>query len=194
MQTRGIVPENNKKEVVYMKKLLAICMMLSLLLGLSLAAYGAEKMKEYPAGEEKALNKMKIAAVYLKPIDMEPRGHDLPASQADIHLEADIHALKGNPNGFGAGEWIPYLSINYTLVNVDTGETKKGTFMPMVAKDGPHYGSNIKMMGAGNYKATYTIENPEKQGFGRHTDAVSGVGKWFQPFSVEFTFKYVPIK
>ncbi len=169
-------------------------MVLGLLSGISQMANGAEKIKEYPIGEEKEINRMKIAAVYLKPIDMEPRGMDLPASQADIHLEADIHATKGNPNGFGAGEWIPFLKVDYTLVNLDTGESKAGTFMPMVAKDGPHYGSNIKMMGAGNYKLTYAIEPPSKQGFGRHTDAATGVGKWFQPFSVEFKFKYVPIK
>lgn len=177
-----------------MKKVLAICMAMAMLVGISAMAYGAEKMKEYPAGEEKVLNKMKIAAVYLKPIDMEPRGTDLPASQADIHLEADIHATQGNPNGFGAGEWIPYLTITYKLDNLDTGQSKTGKFMPMVAKDGPHYGANIKMMGVGNYKVTYTIEPPSKQGFGRHTDETSGVGKWFQPFTVDYTFKYVPIK
>lgn len=176
-----------------MKKLLIISAMVGLLSGFASLA-SAEKMKEYPAGDEKVLNKMKIAAVYLKPIDMEPRGTDLPASQADIHLEADIHATKGNPNGFGAGEWIPYLTIGYKLDNLDTGESKSGKFMPMVAKDGPHYGANIKMMGAGNYKVTYTIESPEKQGFGRHTDKSSGVGKWFQPFTVDYKFKYVPIK
>lgn len=164
-----------------------------LLTALAPAAH-AEKMKEYPAGEEKVINKMKIGAVYLKPIDMEPRGTDMPASQADVHLEADIHATKGNLNGFGAGEWIPYLTIAYKLDNLDTGASRTGKFMPMVAKDGPHYGSNIKMMGAGNYKVVYTIESPEKQGFGRHTDRLSGVGKWFQPFDVEFTFKYLPIK
>jgi hypothetical protein len=194
MQTRALYREINSKEVVYVKKLISGCMVWGLLLGLSLTAYGAEKMKEYPAGEEKVLNRMKIAAVYLKPINMEPMGIDLPASQADIHLEADIHATKGNPNGFGAGEWIPYLTVTYKLENLDTRQSRTGKFMPMVAKDGPHYGSNIKMMGPGNYKVTYTIESPEKQGFGRHTDAATGVGKWFQPFTVDFTFKYVPLK
>jgi uncharacterized protein involved in high-affinity Fe2+ transport len=177
-----------------MKRLIGIMMVLGLLAGIAQIADAAAKMKEYPIGEEKKMNHMKIAAVYLKPIDMEPRGQDLPASQADIHLEADIHATKGNPNGFGAGEWIPYLMVTYQIQNVDTGESKTGKFMPMVAKDGPHYGGNIKMMGAGNYKVIYTIENPEKQGFGRHTDEATGVGKWFQPFSVEYKFKYVPIK
>ncbi|HBA89767.1 MAG TPA: iron transporter [Geobacter sp.] len=177
-----------------MKKFIATCAMVGMLTGIAALASGAEKMKEYPAGEEKLVNKMKIAAVYLKPIDMEPRGTDLPASQADVHLEADIHATKGNPNGFGAGEWIPYLTITYKLDNLDTGASKTGKFMPMVAKDGPHYGGNVKMMGAGNYKVTFTIESPEKQGFGRHTDKSSGVGKWFQPFNVDYKFKYVPIK
>jgi hypothetical protein len=177
-----------------MKKLMPVTMMLGLLLGFSLVVHGAVLFKEYPAGEEKVINHMKIAAVYLEPIDMEPRGIDLPASQADIHLEADIHATRGNPNGFGAGEWIPYLTVTYRLENLDTGEVKTGTFMPMVAKDGPHYGSNLKMMGPGNYKLTYTIDPPSKQGFGRHTDEATGVGKWFQPFSVDFRFEYVPIK
>lgn len=177
-----------------MKKFLAVCAMVGLLSGFAVMAH-AEKIKEYPIDSVgKNINGLNVAAVYLLPIDMEPRGTDLPASQADIHLEADIHAIPGNRNGFGAGEWIPYLTVGYKLENLDTGAKKEGKFMPMVAKDGPHYGSNIKMMGAGNYKVAFTVESPAKQGFGRHTDAASGVGKWFQPFTVEYKFKYVPIK
>ena len=81
----------------------------------------ANAFQEYPIGEAVTMNEMEIAAVYLKPIDMEPRGMGLPAAKSDIHLEADIHAVKGNKNGFGDGEWMPYLTINYTLVNADTG-------------------------------------------------------------------------
>jgi len=158
------------------------------------APVAAQEFKEYPIGEPKTLNKMEIAAVYLDPIDMEPRGNDLPASQADIHLEADIHAENGNPSGFGGGEWVPYLTVSYRLENKDTGRVLNGTLMPMVAKDGPHYGANIKMPGTGNYKLTYHIEPPSKQGFGRHTDHASGVGRWFQPFDVDYEFTYVPIK
>lgn len=161
----------------------------------ALLAVGANaEMKEYPIGEDKVMNNMQIAAVYLSPIDMEPRGIDLPASKADIHLEADIHATKGNKNGFGAGEWIPYLTVTYKLTNLDTGKTKIGTLMPMVALDGPHYGSNLKMLGVGNYKVEFSIEPPSKQGFGRHTDKDSGVGKWFKPFSVDFKGVYKGIK
>ncbi len=161
---------------------------------LATAAYADDEFKEYPIGEAQSAHNIEVAAVYLSPIDMEPRGMDLPASQADIHLEADIHAEEGNPNGFGAGEWVPYLTVSYRLENVDTGRVLTGNLMPMVAVDGPHYGSNIKMPGAGNYKLTYTVENPGKQGFGRHTDKASGVGAWFQPFNVSYEFKYVPLK
>ncbi|EIQ01203.1 uncharacterized protein probably involved in high-affinity Fe2+ transport [Opitutaceae bacterium TAV1] len=156
-----------------------------------LAASSAFAFKEWPAGEAQTVNNMEIAAVYLQPIDMEPRGMGLPAAQADIHLEADIKATEGNQNGFGAGEWIPYLTIEYTLVNLDTKQSQTGSFMPMVASDGPHYGNNIKMMGVGNYKVTYKIYPPSKAGLHRHTDKETGVGAWFKPFEVSFEFKYV---
>jgi Uncharacterized protein probably involved in high-affinity Fe2+ transport len=161
--------------------------MAAAVLGLTTSAYA---FKEYPAGEPVEINELEIAAVYLEPIDMEPRGMGLPAAKADIHLEADIHALEGNSNGFGAGEWMPYLTISYTLVNVNTGEKQEGTFMPMVASDGPHYGENIKMMGVGNYKLTYHIEPPSKAGLHRHTDENTGVGRWWAPFDVDFEFEY----
>lgn len=160
------------------------------------SALAAEMMAgEVAIGEPVEKNGMEIAAVYLAPIEMEPRGIDLAASKADIHLEADIHAIKGNKNGFGEGDWIPYLRIAYKLVNLDTKKVvKEGVFMPMVAQDGAHYGANIAIEKAGhkvgNYEVTYLIQNPEANGFGRHTDKATGVGKWFEPFSVSFKFKY----
>ncbi len=163
-------------------------------LGAVSTATVAEEFKEFPIGESKTVGSLEIAAVYLLPIDMEPHGIDLPASQADIHLEADIHAIEGNPNGFGAGEWVPYLTVAYRLENTDTGKVLSGNLMPMVAVDGPHYGANIKMPGAGNYKLSYHIDPPSRQGFGRHTDKASGVGKWFQPLDADYEFKYVPLK
>lgn len=147
--------------------------------------------KEYPIGEAVNMNGMEIAAVYLQPIDMEPRGMGLSAKQADIHLEADIHADKGNKNGFGEGEWMPYLTISYKLTNLDTGKTQEGSFMPMVASDGPHYGANVKMMGVGNYKLTYHIEPPSKAGMHRHTDKDTGVAKFWKPFDVSYEFKFM---
>ncbi len=145
---------------------------------------------ETPIGEPVERNGMEIAAVYLQPIVMEPEGSYLPREKADIHLEADIRALRRNPNGFGAGEWIPYLTITYTLINLDTGQRQEGSLMPMVANDGPHYGANVKMMGIGNYRLIYRIEPPVKKGFGRHTDRETGVAPWWGPFEVEWTFQY----
>ena len=154
------------------------------MLALSLASVIA-MAGEHPIGEPIEQNGMEIAAVYLQPIDMEPKGIDLAPSKADIH------AIKGNANGFGEGEWIPYLKIAYVLKNLDTGKIQKGNFMPMVASDGPHYGANIKMVnGVGNYELTYNIENPSANGFGRHADKATGVGKWWEPFSVKYTFQY----
>lgn len=167
------------------KKLLASAIAANMLA--ATAAYAGE----VPAGETVEVNGMEIAAVYLEPVTMEPQGMMKASSQSDVHLEADIHALKGNKNGFGAGEWIPYLTIQYKLKNVDTGKTQEGTFMPMVAADGPHYGSNINMMGVGNYELTFTIEPPSKAGLLRHTDEATGVGRWFKPFDVDYKFKYV---
>ncbi|THF61811.1 iron transporter [Pseudothauera nasutitermitis] len=154
----------------------------------------AHAFEEFPIGEPVIINEMEIAAVYLEPIDMEPRGMGLSAAQADIHLEADIHATEGNKNGFGAGEWIPNLVIEYTLVNTDTGAKQEGTFMPMVAADGPHYGQNIKMLGVGNYKLTYHIQPPSAGGLHRHTDANTGVARWWKPFDVSFEFKFTGLK
>lgn len=170
-----------------------VLMIVTLSICSTLGSAFAAQFKEYPIGEEKEINQMVVAAVYLQPVVMD-HGMGVPASQADIHLEADIHAAKGNSNGFGVGEWIPYLRVDYKLKNADTGKTQSGTFMPMIATDGPHYGNNIKMMGPGNYELTYTIHNPSAQGFGRHTDKTTGVAKWFQPFSLDYKFKYVSIK
>lgn len=167
-----------------MTKILSSAVALSLFATLSMAG-------EQPIGEPIEMNGMEIAAVYLQPIDMEPKGIDLAPSLADIHLEADIHAIKGNTNGFGEGEWIPYLKISYALKNTDNGKIKTGTLMPMVASDGPHYGANIKMdAGVGNYELTFHIDNPSVQGFGRHADKATGVAKWWGAFDANYKFKY----
>src|SRR3990172_3000024 len=143
---------------------------------------------EYPIGAEER-HGMEIVAVWLPPVQME--GMDLPQDQNVIHLEADIHALEGNVNGFGKGAWIPYLKVEYEIHPLDSGkETIVGEFMPMVAKDGPHYGATITMPGLGKYRLVYKLEPPSVNGFGRHSDPITGVGPWWPPFSVEFPFDY----
>ncbi len=164
--------------------------MKKLLLAGAILGAGVAYAGEVPIGEAVTMNEMEIAAVYLQPITMEPQGLMRPASQSDVHIEADIHATEGNKNGFGAGEWIPYLTIDYKLVNTDTGETKTGTLMPMIASDGAHYGQNIEMLGVGHYELTWTIKPPVTELL-RHTDEETGVGKWFKPFDANYTFEYL---
>lgn len=152
---------------------------------------------EYPIGDEVQTGGLNIAAVYFQPVQMEPSEKaGLGLNEADIHIEADIHALKDNETGFGFGEWVPYMTVKYQLKNLDSGQEQQGTFMPMNASDGPHYGANIKMMGAGKYHLTFTIESPEKQGYLLHVDKETGVpGRfWKKPIEVSWDFNYIPRK
>lgn len=150
---------------------------------------------EYPIGDEVQIEGLNIAAVYFQPVKMEPEGKaGLSLSEADIHLEADIHALKDNVTGFGFGEWIPYMTVKYQLKK--GSEVIEGTFMPMNASDGPHYGANLKMMGAGKYQLTFIIDSPEAQGYLLHVDEETGVpGRfWRKPIEVTWEFNYLPRK
>ncbi|MES2771319.1 MAG: iron transporter [Pseudomonadota bacterium] len=151
---------------------------------------------EYPIGTPQQRNGMEIAAVYLQAVNMEPEGMMRKAEESDIHIEADIHALANNANGFEEGAWIPYLVIKYEITKVGSNEKITGDFMPMVANDGPHYGDNIKLLGAGKYHVKYMIEPPSANThahFGRHTDRLTGVRPWFKPFTVEYDFTYAGI-
>ena len=158
----------------------------------------AAGFQEYPIGDEQEAVKehFKVALVYFQPVTMEPAGMMLSADKADIHIETDIHATEGNDTGFGVGEWIPYLTIHYKFTKRETGESIEGTFMPMNADDGPHYGSNVKMLGAGTYDCDFTIESPIRMNYAVHTDPETGVpGRfWTEPVKMHWVFKYVPRK
>lgn len=152
----------------------------------------AAPFREYPIGDSVETNAMEIAAVWLPPVKMdnEQELDDLKKRKEgqDIHLEADIHAIEGNENGFGAGEWIPYLKVDYTLIRED-GHKIAGEFAPMVAKDGPHYGAQV-FVPFGKYRLTYRISPPAVNGFGRHTDPTTGVAEWWKPFVVSWEFEF----
>jgi hypothetical protein len=76
---------------------------------------------------------------------------------------------------------------------VPQGETARSvepirdTMIPMVARDGWHYGASIAMPKAGRYKLTYTIKPPT---VGRHSDPATGVEPWWKPFEVSFDWDY----
>ena len=146
---------------------------------------------EIRIGQDVEKNHMEIGAVYLQAVTMEPMDH-AAHGPADIHLEADIHAAKDNPNGFGPGDWIPYLGITYSLAKLGTSWTASGDLVPMVASDGPHYGANVKLDGPGKYKLAYRI-SPPGHGFMRHTDKETGVEPFWEPFTLEWEFTYVGV-
>jgi uncharacterized protein involved in high-affinity Fe2+ transport len=157
------------------------------------ALCAAAEAKEYPIGKPHQVAGMEIAAVYLQPIEMEPAGMMRDAKDSDVHLEADIKAMKDNPNGYAEGDWIGYLGVKFELTKAGSSEVIKGAFMPMVANDGPHYGDNVKLLGPGKYKLKLTISPPDADPhahFGRHVDKETGVGPWFKPFSVDYDFTY----
>jgi uncharacterized protein involved in high-affinity Fe2+ transport len=149
--------------------------------------------EEFPLGDEIELFPLNVAGVYFQPVDMLPAGNSLPAAQADMHMEADIAALEGNGLGYGAGDFVPNLTVRYEIVKTDGWKTE-GTFMPMNASDGPHYGANLKLDGAGTYNIKFIIQNPESQGYLIHTDQETGVpGRfWNQPLVAEWDFDWIP--
>ncbi len=149
--------------------------------------------KEYPIGKPQVRDGMEVAAVYLQPIEMDPPGMMRAAADSDIHLEADIKATKDNQNGFPDGEWVPALVVKYELTKLEGGQKIAGELMPMVANDGPHYGDNVKLMGAGKYRLTYTVLPPsanEHAHFGRHVDKETGVAPWFKPIELTYEFTF----
>jgi uncharacterized protein involved in high-affinity Fe2+ transport len=151
--------------------------------------------REYPIGEEVERNQMRIAAVWLPPVQME--GMDERGLSTMIHLEADIHATEGNRNGCPKDEFVPWLTVHYMIVPADSGaagkptEPIRGTLKPMIARDGWHYGASIDMPKPGHYKLTYAIEPPT---VGRHVDPVTGVAPWWKPFEVSFDWEYAPAR
>lgn len=154
----------------------------------------AAEFEEFPIGPEKTVGPLEIGAVYFQPVNMEPLGMGgLPAAKSDMHIEADIKAAKDNQLGYEEGSFVPYLTVRYEIQK-QGGKMIKGTFMPMSASDGPHYGNNIKLDGPGKYKVTFIIDSPEKQGYLLHTDKATGVtGRfWKKPIEVSWDFNYVP--
>ncbi|MDR3254491.1 MAG: iron transporter [Synergistaceae bacterium] len=177
---------------------LAICLVFGAMSAVSEAAApapgDAAGFEEFPIGDDQVVGPLNIAAVYFQPVDMLPAGEaGLPASQADMHIEADISAAEGNELGYGVGDFVPNLTVKYRIEK-QGGKTIEGTFMPMNASDGPHYGANLKLDGAGKYKVAFIIESPEKQGFLLHVDKETGVpGRfWTKPIEVSWDFDFIP--
>lgn len=175
---------------------------------------------EFRIGEPVVKNGMSIQAVYLQAVKMDMgqqpagdhgghhSGHSAPSSPkkqdgghhmhhagahattGDLHLEADVMASADNDWGFPEGAWIPYLNIDWKLTKKGSDWSMSGSFLPMIANDGPHYGDNLNLDGPGKYSAVYTITPPDKSVFPRHFDKETGVSEWWKPFTVSWEFVY----
>jgi uncharacterized protein involved in high-affinity Fe2+ transport len=190
---------------MFKTKFLCLFSALALLtaLGLASAAYaqpagvapGGAGFEEFPIGDDQDVGPLHIAGVYFQPVDMAPEGAGgLAKDQSDMHLEADISANENNNLGYGAGEFVPNLTVKYKIEKVGGSKPIEGVFMPMSASDGPHYGNNVKLDGPGDYKITFIIDSPEKQNYLLHVDKETGVeGRfWKDPIQVSWDFKWVP--
>ena len=152
----------------------------------------AGAVQEFYVGEPVVKEGMQIVPNYLTGVQMDsmPKGMEM-GGKDNVHLEADVHATAGDKHGFQEDQWIPYLTIHFTLTkDGDAAFKKNGVLSPMIAKDGTHYANNVNMAGPGTYRLTYLIEPPSSNGFIRHIDAASGVAAWWKPVTASWTFAY----
>ena len=179
-----------------MKKFLALLLAV-MMLSISAFALAEEAgFDEYELGVEgeQDVGFMTMSMVYFQPVDMAPA--DLAASKedSDLHIEVDLTANE-NPYSFPVDGWVPYLSIDYTIKDLDGNEVLTGSMMPMAASDGPHYGNNIALA-EGEYTITLSIKSPAENGYLLHVDDETGVdakdGFWTEPLEVTWTgWKFV---
>lgn len=160
---------------------------------------GEAGFEEIPIGETQ-VGPYNVAAVYFQAVDMYPTGKGLSREESDMHLEADIH-LKPEAAvayGFGNGEdiWPAYLTVKYEIIPLSSKKpVMSGSFMPMNADDGPHYGANIaKGLKVGKYTLRFIIEPPSD--YLLHIDdetgvpAKTGAKEFFKTHTVEFKWDY----
>lgn len=139
---------------------------------------------EVPIFEDVEQEFLNLTAVYFQAVDMTG---GYKAEDYDCHLELDVKALQ-NGLGYGTGDWVPYLTVNYEVTKNDTKKkVSEGTFMPMAASDGPHYGANIKMDGDGLYTVKFTVKFPDSSTYLIHTDETGPETHAF-PNAIEYTY------
>ncbi len=163
-------------------------------------APGESGFVEIEIGAEQKIGPFNVAAVYFQPVDMIPAGKNPTKEESDMHLEADIHLQSdfAAKYGFGSGDniWPAYLTVKYEVMDKEGKMVTEGSFMPMNADDGPHYGANIKkdIMTVGQYTLKLTIEPPTD--YLLHVDEETGVPakqeaeNYFKVHTAEFEWDY----
>lgn len=164
-----------------MKKLVTLCLALAMVLCLGATAFAADDagFTEYPIFEDEEVGFMNVSAVYFQPVPMSNGNENI--EDYNIHLECDVSAME-NDLGYGLGDWVPYLTVDYAVTGSDGEVDAEGTFMVMSASDGPHYGANIKLDEADTYSVTFTFHSPEENGYLIHLDSETGPGGTFDEY------------
>ena len=116
---------------------------------------------------------LNVNGVYFQPVPMS--GGFENYEDFNLHFEADVSALENNL-GYGVGDWVPYMTVDYELTGKNSGTVVSGTFMPMNADDGNHYGANLKMDVADTYSVKLPFHSPAENGFLIHLDDETGPG------------------
>ncbi len=181
-----------------MKKTLVLVLSLVLAMSLLMAASAEAGFTEYPIFEDEEVAFLHVNAVYFQAVPMAPGQENF--EDYDIHLECDVAALE-NDLGYGVDDWVPYLTIDFEVIDEATSETAAdGTFMVMSASDGPHYGANIKLPNAGTYTVKFTFHSPADNGYLIHSDSETGPGGLLEeyfgdgPLTLEYSgWDYVPL-
>ena len=140
---------------------------------------GDEGFTEYPIFEDEEVGFLNVSAVYFQPVPMSGGNENI--EDFNIHLEADVSALE-NDLGFGVGDWVPYMTVDYKVIASSGDTAAEGSFMVMSASDGPHYGANIKLAEADTYTIEFAFHSPEDNGYLLHTDATTGPGGSFDEY------------
>ncbi len=141
--------------------------------------------REGDLGDEVFVGPLVVAGKFFQPVPMTGGGLDV--ANSSMHVEADIAAIENNGYGWGAGDFVPGLTVDYKFTGEDGSVAAEGQLMPMNASDGPHYGLNVPKLPAGVYKVEFTIHAPE--GWMLHTDPETGVEKhefWTEPLVATF--------
>ena len=108
-----------------MKKFLAMLLAAMMLFSFAAVASAEEEagFDEYELGVEgeQEVDFMTMAMVYFQPVDMAPAENATPKEGSDLHIEVDLTANE-NPYGFPVDGWVPYLSIDFVIKDLEGKE------------------------------------------------------------------------
>lgn len=135
--------------------------------------------QEFPIWEDEEVGFLNVSGVYFQPVPMS--GGFESYEDYDMHFEADVSAME-NDLGYGVGDWVPYMTVDFEIIGSDGNTAAEGTFMPMNADDGTHYGANISLPNADTYSVKITFHSPEENGYLVHLDDETGPGGTFDEY------------